>query len=114
MKPEMSYTFCSHYTQTNINKFSNKLRNIDWSIVLESNQCQESYSLFHKQFLQCYESSFPLCKVKTNYRNRKPWLTSALKQSIKVKNKLYVKSLRKPSDVNIIHINNIGTNLIHS
>ena len=98
VKPETSYTFCRHYTQTNINKFSNKLRNIDWSIVLESNQCQESYSLFHKQFLQCYESCFPLCKVKTNYRNR---LTSALKQSINVKNKLYVKSLRKPSDVNI-------------
>ena len=35
---------------------------------------------------------FPFKTIKLNYNTRKLWLTSALKDSIKMKNKLYVKA----------------------
>ena len=40
-------------------------------------------------------------KVKTQYRNRLPWLTEGLKLSIKHKNKLYCTSLKHPTEYNI-------------
>ena len=32
---------------------------------------------------------FPKVKIKKGYSNRKPWLSEALRNSIKIKNKLY-------------------------
>ena len=66
-----------------------------------SNHCQDAFTYFHKIFSDLYEECFPRVKIKIGYRNRKPWLTSGLKKSIKVKNKLYVKSIKIPSDYNI-------------
>ena len=40
-----------------------------------------------------YDTCFPLKTVKLNYNTRKLWLTSALKNSIKMRNKLYVKAI---------------------
>ena len=48
-----------------------------------------------------YEECFPLRKVKSCYRNRKIWLTDGLKKSIKLKNKLNVKYINKPSLYNL-------------
>jgi len=42
---------------------------------------------------------FPVKKVSA-YKNRKPWLTSGLKKSIKIKNKLYVNSIKYPTSEN--------------
>ena len=42
-----------------------------------------------------------MMKVKTQYRNRLPWLTEGLKLSIKHKNKLYCTSLKHPTEYNI-------------
>ena len=39
--------------------------------------------------------------VRINYHNRKPWLSTGLKTSIKTKNKLYLKSIKFPSKNNI-------------
>ena len=44
-----------------------------------------------------YDICFPLVKRKKKYYNNKPWLTSALKESIKVKNKLYVNRNKGPN-----------------
>ena len=43
---------------------------------------------------------FPIKNVKIGYRNRKSWLTPGLKQSIKYKNKLYVKYRKQPNSEN--------------
>ena len=47
------------------------------------------------------EQCFPVVEIKTTYKNRKVWLTPALKKAIRVKNKLYVKSIRTPTVNNI-------------
>ena len=44
---------------------------------------------------------FSLNRIKMNYRNKKPWLTNGLKNSIKQKNNLYVKSIKSLTVHNI-------------
>ena len=41
-----------------------------------------------------------MTKVKTQYRNRLPWLTEGLKLSIKHNNKLYRTSIKHPTEYN--------------
>ena len=38
-----------------------------------------------------------MVKIKKKYNNRKPWLTPALRDSIKKKNKLYIKMHIRPT-----------------
>ena len=57
--------------------------------------------MFYNKFYNSFQNCFPLMKVKSKYLNRKPWLSRGLKQSIKVKNKMYVKSIRVPTIHNI-------------
>ena len=70
---------------------------INWEAIIAERTCQEAYSEFHSKNLKCHEECFPLVQFKITYRNRKPWLTTGLKASIKVKNKLYVLSLKAPT-----------------
>ena len=85
------------YSDANIRKFNDLLQSYDWNQVYEINDTQSAYSLFHEKFQQAYLQSFPMKTFKINYRNRKPWLTNALKNCIKKKNKLYVKNKRYPT-----------------
>ena len=89
------------FSFNNINNFHIRLEHLDWSEILMSNHCQDAFTYFHKVFSDLYEECFPRVKIKIGYRNRKPWLTSGLKKSIKVKHKLYVKSIKMPSNYNI-------------
>ena len=56
------------------------------------------FDIFHNQLLALFNKHFPKVKVKKRkYSNRKPWLSEALKNSIRYKNKLYRKSKRVKS-----------------
>ena len=68
------------------------IEKLDWRPVQTCNDCQQSYTLFYEIFYKCYNESFPLRISRSTYNNRKTWLTAGLKQSIKLKNKLYFKS----------------------
>ena len=48
-----------------------------------------------------YDESFPVMRVRIKYRNRLPWLSDGLKSSIKLKNKLYIISLKHPTMFNV-------------
>ena len=52
---------------------------------------QSAFSLFYSRFIKLFDKHFPRKKIKLQYNTRKPWLTPALKQSIRIKNKLYRK-----------------------
>ena len=62
----------------------------------------DAQQAFHQTYIGLYDSCFPVKTVKVGYQNKKqPWLTLALKKSIKINNKLYVKSLKYPTVRNI-------------
>ena len=100
------------YNTSNIEKFKSKLEQIDWNAVMNTNNYQEAFSLFHDLYINCYQNSFPL-KTQNIYKNRKPWLTSGLKKSIKIKNQLYVKASKVPNSENI-NKNKLYRNKLHS
>jgi hypothetical protein len=88
-------------TYRNIEKFKEGLRHTDWSDVLGSDNGPRAFSLFYEKYCELYNTFFPLQIVKLSYNNRKPWLSEGLKKSIRIKNKLYINQLRRPSEVNI-------------
>ena len=63
-----------NYSQSNINKFKDKLQIIDWNDVMIENDCQKAFSKFYLTYLECFDECFPVRSYKGNYRNRKPRL----------------------------------------
>ena len=84
-----------------INEYKDSICNIDWSILDTYETCEAYFKHFLKMFKSVYGKSFPVIKVKKQYRKRLPWLSTGLKESIKCKNKLYRISLRHPTAYNI-------------
>ena len=97
--------------ETNRKKFIDSVASADWSNIFESNDAQESFTKLHTKLLFFYEQAFPKKRVKIRYNNKKPWLTDGLRKSIKMKNKLYVKSKRCPSAQNTSYYKNYRNKL---
>ena len=87
----------SHKNRVN---FSNMLQSFDWHQVLNSTSCQEAFSIFHKNFKHMFDKCFPFRVVRSKYYSRKPWLTTGMKNSVKFKNKLFIKYKRHPTAEN--------------
>ena len=75
----------------NIKKIEHEMNTVNWNQVLECDDAGLTYSTIHTVISEKYNKCFPLRKSSVNrYAYNIPWLTSALKESIKVKNKLYI------------------------
>ena len=59
---------------------------VEWAPVTNKSDTQAAYSEFHKILCEKYNKCFPYRKLNKPYYNNKPWLTNALKESIKTKN----------------------------
>ena len=66
------------------------MQQINWNCVTDISDAQASYSEFHGVISQKYKKWFPYRKRNKPYYKNKPWLTNAMKESIKMKNKLYI------------------------
>ena len=75
--------------QTNFEKYSNAINDFNWSEIQEYSDCNQAYNFFADSLKRIFNQSFPVQKVKKKYRNRLPWLTDGLRNSIKHKNRLY-------------------------
>ena len=76
--------------QGNINKFINEMQLVEWDSVTNKTNTQAAYSEFHRILCEKYNKCFPYRTLSKPYNNNKTWLTIALKESIKTKNKLFV------------------------
>ena len=79
-----------NFTQNNMTRFTNEMENVDREFIKNIDDTQTAYSMFHNLLVEKFNSCFPLKSIKKAYHTIKPWLTAALRESIKVKNKLYV------------------------
>ena len=67
------------------------MKTVNWNQVHECDDAGFAYSTFHTVISEKYNTCFPWRKSYVNrYTNNNPWLTSALKEPINVKNKLYI------------------------
>ena len=78
------------------------LEQANWSEITQCDNGQIAFTKFYNYFTELYYKCFPLTEIKiTSYCSRKPWLSDGLKKSIKIQNKMYVKSIKIPSVYNI-------------
>ena len=80
------------YSNVNMERFVSTMESKDWEHVMSESDAQRAYSMFYNDFNEAYNICFPMKTYKYGYRTRKPWLSEGMKQSIKIKNKLYRKS----------------------
>ena len=84
--------------------FKNQIQNMDFSEVLEADNVDEAFLKFNNIVYSLYDDCYPLVsKTIVNKRNDTPWMTAAIKQSIKTKNKLYKKFVKKPISYGAIY-----------
>ena len=95
-------TFTRKINTTTLNNFDTKLLNLDWNELYAQGSCQRAFTYFHETFRAAYDDTFPLHTKTNKYLNRKPWLTPALKISIKTKNKLYTRYCNNRTHMNEI------------
>ena len=67
---------------------------------------EDYYNKFVTAVTHIFQQSFPVVRVSRNRWHDKPWMTAALKASIKRKNLLYKAYLMHPSDKNRDEYNN--------
>ena len=91
------FIYKRQYTPTNLRKFNRLLSETDWHDVYENDDAQGAFSEFNNLFQKQYYESFPLKTSKSFYKHKHKWLTPGLIRCIKVKNKLYIQSLKYPS-----------------
>ena len=97
----------------NRQRFYESISSLDWGAIYSESDTQTAFSLFHSTLLKHFHINFPKQTVKIQYNNRKPWLTQGLKDSIKMKNKLYRKYLKVKSAANEMNYKNYRNKLHH-
>ena len=58
---------------------------------------QDGYTLLQNTLINIYDEVFPVKEIKQGYKNKLLWLSVALKNGIKKKNKLYIKYRKHPT-----------------
>ena len=91
------------YSERNIIKFRDHLRENNFRNVLETECAENSYNNFIDTFKSTFDKAFPVTKCKPNKKHIKkvPWITDGLLTSSRTKQKLLKKKLEKPTAENI-------------
>ena len=79
---------------TNRQDFFLSVAETNWGEIYQIQDTQPAFSLFHQKLSIRYDKHFPKTRVKLKYNNKKPWLSDGLRNAIKQKNKLYIKSIK--------------------
>ena len=77
--------------------FKHKLENHNWTTLYDMNEVDIAFEYFNKVLIEYYNECYPLRTKRVQINKIKnPWITAALKESIRTKNKLYKKFVKRP------------------
>ena len=83
--------------EANDNLFRLALENTNFNDVLYLEDVNQAFKQFNDIIVNIYNECYPIItKLVPKYNIKNPWITPAIKQSIKKKNKLYKKFVKKP------------------
>ena len=97
----------------NRQRFYKSISSVNWEALYSESDTQTAFGLFHSTLLKHFHKSFPKQTVKIRYNNRKPRLIQRLKDSIRMKNKLYRKYSKVKSVANEMNYKNYRNKLHH-
>ena len=86
-----------NHNEQNKAMFRKRLKNTNWNYNLNSNTINFSFTSFITKIISDYETCFPKQTTRINYRNRNPWINQALKNEIKMRDNLFMKSRKHPT-----------------
>ena len=90
------FIYKRNYSSNSIETFKQKLHEVNWNELKQSNNANKSYAKFSKICTSLHEECFPKFKIKPNQRKSlSPWITKGIRKSSKRKQKLYEKFLKK-------------------
>ena len=86
------FIYKRNYSSNSIETFKQKLREVNWNEVKQSNNANESYAKFSEICTSLYEECFPKFKIRLNQRkNLSPWITKGIRSHPK-ESKSYMKN----------------------
>lgn len=88
------------FSEKNKAKFKTEISLVNWENTLGDEDPNKSYNAFAGEFSKAFNKCFPLVRLSRSKAKDKKWITPGLKISIKHKNRLYRKFLKKPSERN--------------
>lgn len=101
IQTESTYFIKRNYTNENKDRFREEISSTDWNAVINTQNAQEAFTLFYDKYKNVYNKHFPIIKYKANYKTKISWLSKGLRNSIRYKNYLYIKSDKNPTEENI-------------
>lgn len=81
-------TYNRIYNNSSIEAFQSDLMNYNWISDMINNDVEKSFSTYTENFQQLYEKHFPSKLITCKEKHNKPYITEAIKKSIKHRNKL--------------------------
>ena len=94
-KTQVTYIYKRNINSETVEKFNQKLYEIDWNDVKSCENPSESYEVFQTKFLSIYDAFFPKKKIKVKSKDiQSPWITAGIKNTSKRKQRLYEKFLK--------------------
>jgi hypothetical protein len=84
----------------NTSQFNDLIKNCSWNDFDNTSDEDTAMNLFYKKYHDAFNKAFPLKKLSRNRAKDKKWMTYGLRKSIDNKNRLYKKSITKPSEEN--------------
>ena len=88
-------------SERNITSLNVDLTQEGWDNVLQETDADRAYEIFLQRLLFYYNKNIPLVKPKHLIKNKQPWITKGIGNSIKTRNKLYKKALRSKNEQEI-------------
>ena len=89
-------------TKENIDSLRSDLAQEGWQDVFLESDSDKAYDMFSYKLVYYYNKNIPLVKSKSRKKNKRPWITKGILQSIKTRNKLYKLAINSQCNENFV------------
>ena len=89
-----------HFSAANKSRLVDLLKSLDTVSIYQCLNANNAYDVFIARFTKFLNECCPLVPVKTREMKSEAWYDAELKEVYKLKQSLYKKLLRKPSEIN--------------
>ena len=97
-------------SKKNISRFRKILKANTWENVYSQQDAQSAFTNFIDFIVRSFNESCPMETIKIKYNNRHEWISRELKDQIKERKKLYINSVKHPTEANVkIYKNRVRT-----
>ena len=94
-KSNNEYFLRRDISESNVKKFKALMNTVDWNLITQTLNPNDSYCIFIEKFTKISDQAFPLQKIKIKGKSLvSPWITKGIRKSSRKKQRLYEKFLK--------------------